>query len=89
MNIIKCPKCGQEYFKEEIFFPDDFLDPEINIIKDEDGKIIKSEKEKEIVEDYICDKCGTKLIIKVILNFEVKEVETINFDTDYTVKINK
>ena len=39
MNIIKCPKCGQEYpFKEEIFFPDDFLDPEINIIKDEDGK---------------------------------------------------
>jgi len=69
---IKCPCCETEYLPGEIFLPKYFLGQPTDIEKDYSGKILSyAGVEQNLNEEYICDKCGKKFIVKANINYDV------------------
>ena len=60
-KVIKCPHCGAEYLAEEIFYPSSVFNKDLNIIKDEKGKILndlKDVKTFDLEEEFECEYCN-------------------------------
>ena len=75
-TTIKCPNCEQEYTISEIFFDEDLIGTQVNVQKDENGKIFCFEGEEPTLEQtYICDKCGKEFKVKASLTFSSELVE--------------
>lgn len=48
MHKIICPKCGAEYLPSEIYFAEDLIGKQKNIVKNDEGKILSYiEEEKQ------------------------------------------
>ena len=76
-NIIKCPKCGQEYLPGEIFLPQTLLGQPKAIVRDENGVILNYEgKGMDLIADtYYCDKCGQGFNVEATLSFTVNALK--------------
>lgn len=83
--VIRCPKCGAEYLPAEIFV-DDLLGNPTNITKDENGKIeFYTGEPMSFVEEYECDICGCKFIIKGNVSFETEVKEDLADDYESVI----
>lgn len=83
--IIKCPKCGQEYLMEEIYYPQEFFGYPLNIIRDEKGKIIYYSNESiNPVETYTCDNCDCKFEVTAKITFDTKICDS---DNEFTMSL--
>ena len=81
--IIKCPRCGKQYYFQEIFHPKTIFNSVYNIIRDEQENI------EDLIEDttdmselYFCDKCSAPLNIKASLIFQVSIDHKLDFTKD-------
>ena len=87
-EMIVCPKCGREYLASEIYLPKEFFVNPIDIIRDEDDKILEViGTTMNLTEKDICDKCNTPLNIKAKVNFEATVNDRFDFDNDYVQEI--
>ena len=85
--MIKCPNCETEYLPGEIFVPKYFTGQPKDIEKDYMGKIIWSEGIKQdLVESYICDKCGKSFVVKANITYDVKPDILLNLEPHKTKK---
>ena len=81
-NIIKCPKCNQEYLPGEIFIPNSFLGQPRDVYR-EDGKIVNYRGvNQSLTETYTCDNCGHTFDIEAQITYKV-ESSIANFDEDF------
>lgn len=72
---IICPTCGHEYHIAEIYYGDKLLGRPLNIIKDENGKILGFEgSDANYSEQYICDNCDSRFEVTASITYETKEV---------------
>lgn len=88
--IVKCPKCGAEYTIAEIFYPENLLGTPVDIIRDDNGRIIFIDgKEPELEEDWECEHCGTDFKVKLEIKPTVVYDKRLDFKDDFSVDINK
>lgn len=88
--LIKCPHCGTEYTPSEIFYSDDLLGNQSNIVRDANGKIESSSGEPPTLEqEFECYSCNHVFKVHVNMTFTTTTCEEHDFDSDYTVKIKK
>lgn len=86
---IRCPKCGYEYHVAEIFFPEDILGKPINIVRDDNNKIIWCEGDDSSSEEqWECYNCGTTFKVKLNIDCETVYDNKYDFSDDYTVTKN-
>lgn len=86
-TIIKCPKCGREYLAGEIFIPKYFVGQPKDVIKGFEGNILTYEGEDmDLTEEYICDGCNTKFLIKAQVNFKTELAKDVFDDEEYVSK---
>ena len=71
INTIICPYCDREYTPDEIYIPDIILGKTKEVLRNSDGSIdiIEYEKAPDLVENYVCDKCGKPFIVKANIEF--------------------
>lgn len=88
-KYIKCPVCGREYMTGEIFLPYSFVGQPTDIVRGYDENILMYEgTDMDLKEEYICDKCNTKLNIKAVVTFKVEQAKDF-FDDDSYVSEEK
>lgn len=86
-NIIKCPKCNQEYLPGEIFVPNNFLGQPREIDRNEEGKITSYKGiNQSLRETYTCDKCNYTFDIEAQITYKV-EGSFANFDEEYSTPL--
>ena len=89
-KLIVCPYCGTEYHPSEIFLPNYILGKPQEIERDYYGKIMTfGGIEQDLTEEFVCNKCNTKLNIIAKLDFVVEEDKLRSFNDDYSSTIYK
>ncbi len=88
LTIIKCPICGAEYLPEEIFYPDSVFNKNLNVVRDEEGKIVfVNEDSFCLTEEFECEHCGATFLTKGKVNFQTDLVKEEDFEEETTVKL--
>lgn len=89
IKIIKCPHCGAEYLPEEIFYPDSVFNKKLNIIKDEEGKIVDYDaiNSFNLVEEFECEYCGSTFEVEGKVTFSTKLMNKIDFEEETTISL--
>lgn len=87
--VIKCPICGAEYMPSEVFIPESFFGKQTEVIRNPDGTMnFYIGDDMDLVEEFICETCSSKLKINANLSFNVTCVDD-TFDEEYEEAINK
>ena len=88
MPRIVCPVCGEVYMPAEIYIPKEFFGNPKDVIRTTSGKIdFFTGTDMNLDEEYICENCGTPLNIHAKVSFVVETDSLLNFNKDYTTKV--
>ena len=87
---IECPRCGCSYLPAEIYLPNSFLGKPSEIEKTHTGKIdVFDGMSMNTVEEYVCDRCGTKFRVVAHVNFKSFEVDdSKKFNSTYVTPLH-
>ena len=87
-HIIKCPFCEAEYMPEEIFYPDSVFNKNLQVIRDEKGKIVFiNEDSFNFIEEFECECCNNKFQVEGKVNFQTKKIEEDTFEEETIVNL--
>jgi DNA-directed RNA polymerase subunit M/transcription elongation factor TFIIS len=88
MTLIKCPNCGAEYLPEEIFYPNSVFNKNIEVVRDEKGKIVyKNGNSFCLTEEFECENCGCNFSIESKVSFITKALKKDNFDEETIINL--
>lgn len=88
-NVIKCPHCGASYTNSEIFYPEDLLGTQVDIVKDDKGEIITYNGEPPtLTQSYTCDKCNKKFKVNAKLTFVITPESEYDFEDIFSFNID-
>lgn len=87
-HIIKCPNCGAEYLPEEIFYPNSVFNKNLQVVRDEEGKIVfVNEDYFCLEEEFECEQCNCNFIIKSKINFQTDLVKEEEFEEETIINL--
>ena len=88
-TIIKCPVCGAEYLPSEIFFPNDLIGKQTEIVKDERGKVLHYDDcDLCLEQEFVCEHCGNRFITKATVSYQTCDPDA-DFSDESVIKIRK
>lgn len=89
LPVLQCPICGRQYMPAEIFMPDEFFGHQKEVIRKPSGEIdFYIGTDPELQERYICDGCGTELMISAQLSYDVVPTNEL-FEEEFVAKVQR